>query len=74
MNIRINPIHLAAATFQHADNEWQKELVRQFRRDACNARYENRGKGEIGSALRQMHDAREFARQEWEVRTGLRVD
>ena len=74
MNITINPIHLAAARFQQADNAWGNELRRVFGKDACNARYERRGRGHPGSTLATLHDARELARVEWEVRTGLKAD
>jgi hypothetical protein len=74
MNIRINAIHLAAAVFQDADDAWSRELTRLFGRDACNARYEKRGRGQIGSALHRLHEARECARQGWEARTGLKTD
>ena len=74
MTIKINPVHLAAARFRIADNDWNKELIRLFRREACNARYEKRGRGESGSVLRQLHDVREAARVQWEVKTGLQAD
>lgn len=74
ITIKINPVHLAAARFQDADDAWGKELIRLFRREACNARYEKRGRGEAGSVLRQLHDVREAARVKWEVRTGLKAD
>ena len=40
-----------------ADKAWQAELTRAFGRDACNARYLPRGKGEAGSSLRATHNA-----------------
>lgn len=41
-----------------ADKAWSVELIRAFgKRDAGNARYEKRGRGEEGSALRATHDA-----------------
>jgi len=40
-----------------ADSAWQAELVKTFGRQACNARYEKRGRGEPGSELARAHDA-----------------
>lgn len=74
MQIKINRIHLAAAKFQQADHAWSEELSHIFGRDACNARYEKRGKGHPGSTLRTLYDAREAARITWEVATGLKAD
>lgn len=51
--------------FQQADDTWSAELVRIFGKQACNARYDGRGKGFDGSTLRQLHDAREAARVAW---------
>jgi hypothetical protein len=53
MTIKINPVHLAAARFRIADNDWNKELIRLFRREACNARYEKRGRGEYEEIKRR---------------------
>ena len=39
------------------DKAWQAELVKAFGRDACNARYEKRGRGAPGTPLQQAHDA-----------------
>lgn len=44
---------------------WDIELARVFGKDACNARYLPRGKGEEGTELRRLHDAREAARRAW---------
>ena len=74
MKITINRIHAAAAKFAEADHVWGNELKRIFGRQACNARYEKRGRGDDGSILRQLHDAREAARQTWEAATGLKAD
>ena len=52
-------------TFQAADDAWGAELRRVFGKDAGQARYEPRGKGADGSALRRLHDARDAARLAW---------
>lgn len=52
--------------FEAADKAWSEELTRVFGKDACNARYQHRGKGESGSVLRTLHEARERAREAWE--------
>lgn len=51
--------------FQNADDAWSDELVRVFGKDAGQARYEPRGKGEPNSMLRKLHDARDAARITW---------
>lgn len=51
--------------FQDADNAWSDELQRKFGKQAGDARYLARGKGEEGSELRRLHDAREAARAAW---------
>ena len=51
--------------FQVADDAWGDELRRVFGKNAGQARYETRGKGEPGSELRRLHDAREQARVTW---------
>lgn len=51
--------------FQTADDAWSAELQRKFGKDAGQARYEPRGKGEEGSQLRALHDAREATRVVW---------
>ena len=51
--------------FQEADDAWSAELRRVFGKDSGQARYEPRGKGTDGSALRRLHDAREAARSLW---------
>jgi hypothetical protein len=68
MTIKNNPVLLAAAKFCAADDAWSLELTNVFGRQACQARYGVRGKGLPGSTLRERHDAREAARQEWEAR------
>lgn len=51
--------------FQAADDAWSAELRRAFGRNAGQARYERRGRGDDGTALRRTHDAREAARAAW---------
>jgi hypothetical protein len=51
--------------FQEADDAWSAEITRIFGKNACQARYEPRGKGEEGSQLRRLHNARELARATW---------
>ena len=48
----------AYRAFATADEDWHRELARQFGRHAGDARYEPRGKGEPGTALRTAFDAR----------------
>ena len=52
-------------TFQTADDAWSAELHRIFGKNAGQARYEPRGKGAEGSALRTLHDMRNAARVAW---------
>ncbi len=40
-----------------ADTAWMVELRKLFGRDACNARYEKRGRGLPGSDLAKAYDA-----------------
>ena len=51
--------------FQVADDAWSAELQRIFGKDACNARYRPRGKGEPGTTLHNLHAVREAARITW---------
>lgn len=44
-----------------ADRAWHTELVAQFGREACNARYTAAGKGSAGSRLRALHDLNRLA-------------
>jgi hypothetical protein len=53
--------------FQRADDAWSDELQRIFGKNAGQARYEPRGKGEEGSKLRSLYDAREAARVAWHL-------
>ena len=57
----------AYAVFSAADDAWQAELVRQFGADACNARYDGRGKGTFCPTLEKLYQCREHARLEWEM-------
>ena len=57
-------LYLAAVA---ADNAWHAELVRIFgRRNAANVRYQKSGRGDPGSNLRYLYDARTAAREAWE--------
>lgn len=59
------PYTAELAPFQAADDAWSEELRRVFGKNAGQARYESRGRGEEGSKLRKLHDARESARAAW---------
>ena len=48
--------------FNAADAEWDAELVRQFGSEACNARYEKRGRGTFEDELGRLFLARDKAR------------
>lgn len=56
------PLHIAAIK---ADNAWTQELVRLFGKRAGDMRYANAGKGDVGSELRRLHDARMTAQEAW---------
>lgn len=56
--------HLA---FNAADAAWSAEIVRVFGKKNQDARYYPRGKGEPGSELRRLYDARDAARRAWEA-------
>ena len=51
--------------FQTACDAWQSELTRVFGKNAGQARYEPRGQGDAGSALRQAYEAFAAARAAW---------
>jgi hypothetical protein len=51
--------------FQDADDAWSVELQRCFGKNAGQARYEPRGKGDEGSKLRKLHDLRMIAQSTW---------
>lgn len=57
----------AAQALQLADDEWQRQLEATFGRHAWDARYDERGRGEPGTALRRSYDDREAARAAWEA-------
>lgn len=48
-------VSAAIAQAYIADKAWQDELETRFGNDACNARYQPRGKGEPGSLLAALH-------------------
>lgn len=51
--------------FREADRAWQRALDAAFPRDANQARYEARGRGEPGSPLRAAYEARMAAYDAW---------
>jgi hypothetical protein len=51
--------------FQDADDAWSAELRRVFGKRSAEARYTELGRGEDGSKLRQLHDARTAAQARW---------
>jgi len=55
-----SPEHVLAQT---TDDAWSAELQRQFGKRAGDVRYTPQGRGEPGSELRRLHDAREAARK-----------
>lgn len=57
----------AATAFNDAELVWHNLLVDTFGKAAGDARYDGRGRGEEGSALRQAYEARDAARQAWEA-------
>lgn len=59
------PFTAELARVNEAEAKWQAELERAFGRDACDARYQPRGKGAEDSPLRKAHDALELARLAW---------
>lgn len=48
-----------------ADAAWQAELTRMFGSRACEARYLPEGRGDAGSVLRELSDARDAATVEY---------
>jgi hypothetical protein len=48
--------------FNAADEAWDAELVRRFGSEACNARYEKRGRGSFEDDLGRLFLARDKAR------------
>jgi hypothetical protein len=57
--------------FQKADDDWSRELFNRFGNNACDARYTKLGRGEPGSRLRELHDARDAAQKSWADARGL---
>lgn len=55
----------AHKNFARADAAWSHELHRLFDRRAGDVRYTDAGKGDDGSELRRLHDARMAAQQAW---------
>ena len=51
--------------FQDADDAWSVELRRIFGNRSGDARYSDLGKGEEGSKLRDLYEARMLARTIW---------
>jgi len=51
--------------FQDADDAWSVELRRIFGNRSGDARYSDLGKGEEGSKLRDLYEARTLARTIW---------
>lgn len=51
--------------FQDADDAWDGELRRVFGKQSALARYTNLGKGEEGTAVRKLFEARDAARTAW---------
>jgi hypothetical protein len=57
----------AHVAFEGADNLWHCALIDAFGvKQAAQARYETRGKGESGSSLRALWELREGRRIAWE--------
>jgi hypothetical protein len=60
-----------------AETAWARELRRVFGRDACNARYETRGKGTPGGALHATWQERDAAMRAlhdyWDSRRMIRA-
>jgi hypothetical protein len=54
--------------FQAADTAWSAELVRLFGAEAGDVRYTPRGRGEEGTELRKLYEARDSARIAWEAK------
>ena len=53
------------AAAQATDDAWSRELARLFNGTAGDVRYAARGKGEPGSKLRELYDARMQAQRVW---------
>lgn len=60
--------HSAAVAFNDADLEWHHALIAEYgEKQATSARYDERGRGEVGSSLRAIYDRRNSARKAWEA-------
>lgn len=62
MTLWNEPLRQAAL---RADNAWSAELARLFGKHAGDVRYTLAGKGDEGSKLRELHDARMAAHAAW---------
>jgi hypothetical protein len=51
--------------FQRADDAWMAELVRIWGKDAGDVRYTSHARGDAGSTLRALYDARNAASDAW---------
>jgi hypothetical protein len=51
--------------FQAADDVWGEELRRIFGKNSGDARYSEKGKGQPGSKLWELHQERERCRAMW---------
>jgi hypothetical protein len=61
----MNTNHALYYAALEADNAWQAELVRLFKKNAGDIRYTDKGKGDPGSVLRTLHDQAETAKSAW---------
>lgn len=56
------------AAFLAADDAWSHELLRVFgKRDCGDKRYLPEGRGNPGTKLRRLHDARDKAMRAWDA-------
>ena len=58
-------------SFLKADDDWSRELFNCFGNNASDARYTKLGRGEPGSRLRELHNARDAAQKAWADAYGL---
>lgn len=58
--------------FHRADDEWHAELTHLFGKDAGDARYQKRGKGQPGSRLRTLYEARTAAHAAWDTARNIK--
>jgi hypothetical protein len=59
------PYTAELTAFQNADDAWSEELIRIHGKEACHARYGMAGRGQSGTKLHALHEAREQARIKW---------